>query len=385
MNVETARWLTSDEASEILKLAATEHDPSSLAAAQRMRKLTSPERAAAVLSQVGLRAQAATKFGEAASDMFFTRDGLEQATRPAVSRRRAERFRALGATSVFDIGCGVGADSLAFRDAGLAVSAVEIDPVTAVFAGANIGSEVMVGDAEALFDWTDERAVFCDPARRTARGRTWRVSDFSPSWGFVTRLLDASRVACVKLGPGLPTSLIPGGVEAEWVSDAGQLVECALWAAPDALVPGRRRAVVDGHEMSRDGASKVPEVGALDAFVYEPDGAIAAAGLIGELAGRIGGVRVHPEVSYLTSARHIPTPFATAFEVLEVMPWSEKVLRAWVRANGIGTLEIKKRGLHVDPAALRRRLRPVGPGSATIIGTPTPRGAIAIVARRMGR
>ncbi|NLA29405.1 MAG: class I SAM-dependent methyltransferase, partial [Propionibacterium sp.] len=265
MNVETARWLTSDEASETLGLAAAEPDPSSLAAAERMRELTSPERAAAALSQAGLRARAVAKFGEAAAEMFFTRDGLEQATRPAVSRRRAQRFRILGADSVLDIGCGIGADSLAFRDAGLAVSAVEIDPVTAVFAGANTGSEVVVGDAEALFDWTNERAVFCDPARRTARGRTWRVSDFSPSWGFVTRLLDASRVACVKLGPGLPTSLIPGGVEAEWVSDTGQLVECALWAAPDGLVPGRRRAVVDGHEMSHDGVSKAPEVGDLEA------------------------------------------------------------------------------------------------------------------------
>ena len=36
-----------------------------------------------------------------------------------------------------------------------------------------------------------------------------------------------------------------------------------------------------------------------------------------------------------------------------------------------------------DPAAFRRQLRLVGPASATIIGTPTPKGAIAIIARRV--
>jgi SAM-dependent methyltransferase len=388
---ETARWLTSDEASEILRLAALEPDPASLAAADRLRRLTTPERAAAALSQVALRRRAVTKFGDAAAGMFFTPAGLEQATRPAVSRRRAVRFLELGVTSVVDVGCGIGADAASMRAAGsmgatgLDVSGIEIDPVTAVFARANAGCEVVVGDAEELFDWTDARAVFCDPARRTSRGRTWRVSDFSPSWDFVTRLLDSTRVACVKLGPGLPTSLIPDAVEAEWVSDAGQLVECALWAAPSGVVPNRRRAVVDGAELFRDGPAEPVGVGELCAFVYEPDGAVAAAGLIGELASTIGGVRVHREVSYLTAPTFVATPFATAFEVLEVMPWSEKTLRAWVCDNRIGTLEIKKRGLQVDPAALRRRLRPAGPASATIIGTPTPRGAVAIVARRVGR
>ena len=53
-----------------------------------------------------------------------------------------------------------------------------------------------------------------------------------------------------------------------------------------------------------------------------------------------------------------------------------------VREAGVGTLEIKVRGLDVDPAVLRRRLKPSGPNSATVILTPTPEGARAVVARR---
>lgn len=383
MTPETARWLVSDAAKELLATAASETDPSSLAAAERMRGMVSPERAAAVLSQEVLRRRARGKFGAGAARLFFTPEGLEQATRAPVAARRASRFVALGASGVADLGCGIGADALALRAAGLAVTGVERDPVTAVFARANSGIHVLVGDAAELFDHASPDGVFCDPSRRTSRGRTWRVEDFSPPWEFVTGLLDARQIACVKLGPGLPTALIPDNVEAEWVSDSGQLVECALWSAPAGVTPGRRRAVVDGAELWRDETLPDAEVGGPGAFVYEPDGAITRAGLLGELARMIRGARIHPGVSYLTASAHTPTAFATAFEVLEVMPWSERVLRQWVRAQGVGTLEIKKRGLQVDPAALRRRLRPAGPASATIIGTPTPRGAVAIVARRV--
>lgn len=383
MDITTAHWLVSDEAVELLDAATAEADPSSLASATLLRAKTSPERAAAVLSQVALRRAAASKFGVDAAGMFFTSEGLEQATRAAVAARRAERFVALGATAVLDLGCGIGADARAFRQVGLQVAAIEKDPVTAVFAEANAGCQVAVGDIVDLFDPATSTPVFCDPSRRTPRGRSWRVEDFSPPWGFVTSLLDARRISCVKLGPGLPASLIPDGVEAEWVSDSGQLVECALWAASRGVTPGRRRAVVGGVELSRDTPASEVEVGELGAFVYEPDGAIARAGLIGEVAATIGATRIHRDVSYLSAAAHTPTPFATAFEVLGVLPWSLKTLRAWVRAEGIGTLEIKKRGLQVDPAAFRRQLRLAGPASATIIGTPTPKGAIAIIARRV--
>ena len=63
------------------------------------------------------------------------------------------------------------------------------------------------------------------------------------------------------------------------------------------------------------------------------------------------------------------TPFATCFRVLDVLPFDEKVLRAWVRERGIGTLEIKKRGTDVTPEQLRRQLKPSGPNRATLIVT----------------
>jgi hypothetical protein len=48
----------------------------------------------------------------------------------------------------------------------------------------------------------------------------------------------------------------------------------------------------------------------------------------------------------------------------------------------VGALEIKKRGVDVDPADLRRRLQPTGPATATLVLSRTPSGAVALVVRR---
>ncbi|MFP5417229.1 MAG: THUMP-like domain-containing protein, partial [Actinomycetes bacterium] len=327
--------------------------------------------------------------------LWFTPDGLEQATRPRVAARRAARLaRTLAMVNprseghagvVVDLGCGIGADALAFAEARLVVVAVERDEGTAVLASANLGREVIVGEAEELWPRLAAPgvAVFADPARRTASGRTWRVEDLSPGWPFVESLLDGTRVACVKLGPGVPHALIPDEVEAEWVSDAGTVVECCLWAGPGAF-PGRRRAVVDGVELV--GTGRLPaEGGPVGEFLYEPDGAVVRAGLVDEFAGLVKAHRLAEGIAYLSAPWNMPTPFATVFAVREVMSYDEKILRAWVRDRGVGTLEIKKRGLDVDPAELRRRLRPRGKGEATLVLAPTRAGAVAIVCQRVGR
>ncbi len=425
MDAATARWLVSDAARPALEAATAEADPGSLAAATRLRAFVAPDQAAAVLTQAALRRKAAAKFGRRAERLFFTPDGLEQATRASVAARRATRFahllavangRALAAPgSIADLGCGLGADALAFADAGLEVIAVERDEVTAILAEANLAAadaagtddahaaraagvlappRVEVGAAEDVWPLLAAGdgggrapartglAVFCDPARRTASGRTWRVEDLTPTWPFVEGLLDGSRVACVKLGPGIPHRLIPDAVTAEWVSDAGTVVECALWAGPG-VQQGVRRAVVDGAELAVASAPEPAGVAPIGAYLYEPDGAVVRAGLVDELARLVRATRVASGIAYLSAPWHLPTPFADAFAVREVLPYDEKVLRAWVRDRGVGTLEIKKRGIEVDPAQLRRRLRPRGSAQATLVLTPTASGAVAVVCERL--
>ena len=349
MEADLARWLVSPDARDALDEAARQPAPSSLAAAEALRAHWTPEQAAAALTQEALRRRAVTKFGLRGSGLFFTPDGLEQATRPEVAAWRARRLAAAGVTRIVDLGCGIGSDALALVDAGLGVIAVE-----------------------------------ADPARRTARGRTWRVGDFSPSWEFVAGLLDGERVACVKAAPGLPTAFIPATASATWVSHRGDLVEVSLWAGSPAWTPGSRAAIrlPSGEHLFAQPDRAVP-VGPVGRYLYEPDPAAIRAGAAAGVAALVDAHALAPGIAYLSGDDLRPTPWATAFEVLEVMPYDERVLRHWVRDQGIGTLEIKVRGIDVDPAVLRRRLRPRGRAGATLVLSPATPHAVALVVRRV--
>ena len=119
-------------------------------------------------------------------------------------------------------------------------------------------------------------------------------------------------------------------------------------------------------------------------MLYEPGGAVVRSGALGGLADELDAAPISGGIAYLLAAEARPTPFAAAFEVLDVLDAGEAALRSWVRRAGIGTLEIKKRGVELDPAALRRRLKPSGSASATLVVTPTAVGLRALVVRRLG-
>lgn len=384
MDVDVARRLVGPEGRAAIAEAADLEPLGELAAAERMRRDWDPALASAAWSQLELRRRAAGKLGDRAGEMFLTRDGLEQATRSGVADWRADRLRERGVRRVADLGCGLGSDALAAAGAGLEVVAVERDPATAVLAAANLsalGVTVHTGDVTDLAATVvdDRTVVLADPARRTGRGRSWRVEDFSPPYEWVTELL-RRHGGVVKFGPGMPYGLVPDWCEATWVSDHGDAVEVSLWSPGTA---GDRSAVLLPDRASISAGAEPAGVTGPRHYLWEPDPAVARAGAIDTLAVGLGASRLDPAIAYLTGDEPAPTPYATCFEVLEAWPWREKALRAWTREHRIGTLEIKKRGIDVDPAALRRRLRLRGDASATVVITPTPSGAQVLVVRRV--
>jgi len=371
---------------DALNAAMSEEDPESLAAGSRMRVRYGPELAAAALTQASLRRRARAKFGDAAAELFFTRTGLEQATRPEVADHHAGRFAGAGVRRVIDLGCGIGSDSMAFLRAGLEVIAVEVDPATAAVAQANLGgrAKVICANASEVVEEliTPGVGVFCDPDRRDEHERLWRVEDFEPRWATVMRLLDGGRATGVKLGPALPHSLIPEAVESEWITHRGETVEVGLWSGPGAH-PGRRSALIMPKARLIAAAAAPLPVRELSRYLYEPAGAVVRAGAVAVLGAQLDAGLLDPQVAYLTSDQLCSTPFAVTFEVRQRLPFHLKALRAWVREAQIGVLEIKKRGIDVDPAGLRRRLRLAGSNSATLVISRTPHGALAAIVARV--
>ncbi|VXB90118.1 SAM-dependent methyltransferase [Microbacterium sp. 8M] len=356
----------------------------------------SPEFVSAVVGQARLRTRATAKFGEFAGRMLFTRAGLEQATRLGVAARHAGRMRAAGVTHVSDLGCGIGGDALAFAGAGLTVTAVDADEVTAALAAYNLAP--FGSDAEVRHGFAEEHApgpstgsgtgstgsgtgaggagveaVWLDPARRTAgHSETRRVSadDYSPSldWAFAL----AERVPTgIKLGPAHDREAIPADVEAQWVSADGDVVELVLWSGPLARDGVRRAALVirgdRGYELTAPADAEDAEVRELGAYVHEPDGAVIRARLIGDLARTLDAGMLDPHIAYLTSDTPAESPFAASFRVREVLPVNPKTIAAALKKAGIGRLEIKKRGVDVDPAVFRKKLNLRGSEEATLI------------------
>jgi SAM-dependent methyltransferase len=355
--------------------------PLAAASALRARGLP-PDLAAAAHTQAVLRQRARAKFGSDAAVMFFTRPGLEQATRSAVAGRRARRLAGAGVTRLADLGCGVGADALAAARAGIRVRAVDADPLTAAIAAANVRALglddlVCVSCADAAtVDLSTVDGVFCDPARRQGGSRVFDPRAYSPPWDFVAALAERVPRTVLKLAPGIEHRLIPHGAEAEWVSVDGDLVEAAFWCGPLAAVPRRASLLgpdasvtgLDAATLTGTGEREAP-VGPVRRYLYDPDPAVVRAHLVAEFASTVDGTLADPRIAYVYADAPVPTGFARCFEVTDAMPLSVKRLKAVLRERGVGRLTIKKRGSALDPDELRRKLRPDGPAEATIILT----------------
>ena len=359
-----------------------------VASVARLRKLGhSPGLVAAVLTQSRLRARAAAKFGPFAQRMLFTEPGLEQATRLRVAALHAGRYRDAGFTTVVDLGSGIGADSLAMAAIDLRVTAVELDEVTAAIAAYNLApwpNATVVNSAAEQVELDPFDAVWLDPARRSGDRRLSNPADWTPSLDFA---FGTGKPAGVKLGPGIDRDLIPEGWEAQWVSVQGDVVEVAVWS-PELARPGIGRAalVLTGDsmaEISAEGDSADETVGELGEYVLEPDGSVIRARLIGDLARQLGARMLHPQIAYLTADDAVVSPFTTCFRVVETFSLDERTIKRELKQRGIGTIEIKKRGVDIDPAAFRKKLNPSGPESATLILTRLGERRIAILAQRM--
>ncbi len=390
MDLESFRALRSAEGQRVLAAVAGRGSDEStlLATLTELRAGYEPALVSAALTQARLRDRARVKFGADADRMFFTPDGVEQATRAVVAAHRAGRYAAAAPERVLDLCCGIGADLTALARAGLAAHGVDRDPLTAAVAAANVEALDLAGRATVtcadatgvvLSGWP---AAFVDPGRRQpgrgggGSGGSRRVFDprgYSPPFAFLAEVAGAVPLTGAKVAPGIPHELVPAGAEAEWVSVAGGVKEAALWFGPLATVPRRATLLPAAGTPAAtlvDSGAGPPPVGPPGEWLYEPDGAVIRAGLVGEVVGALpGGRLVDPTIAYVAADRAVQTPFARGYRVTDVLPFSLKRLRELLRNRGVGQVTVKKRGSAVDPQLLRRELRLTGDGHAIVVLT----------------
>ena len=135
MNLEGLRWLLSPPGQALLTEATHSdlHDGERLRVLTHLRKHATAEQAAAAYETAWLRQRATQKFARA-SQMYFTREALEQASGERIAAYRAERFARFA--NVGDFCCGIGGDTLSLAQR-THVHAVDLDPLRLAMAREN--------------------------------------------------------------------------------------------------------------------------------------------------------------------------------------------------------------------------------------------------------
>ena len=354
-----------------------------LASTQRLAR-SYPERLARLaVEQALLRQRAAEKF-EHPERMYFTREALEQATPMAVAAHRVERFK--GQSRIFDLCCGLGSDALALAEA-VPVVGIDHNPLcvsllhtNATALGLQDRVRAVVGDVLEL-PWTFGAAdcAFFDPSRREAQRRVRRPEQYRPPLSTLLGWIDRVTGLAAKVSPAIEReALADFECEIEFVSLGGELKEATLWFGSFRTSEVRATILPGGHSL----AEKPLPPGRLSqplAYLYEPDPAVLRAGLVANLAERLGAAQLDPTIAYLTATNRLATPFARAYQVLDQFPFGRKRLQAALAALGAGSVVLKKRGSPVDTEALARQLKLRGDRTLTVILTRVAGAATALI------
>lgn len=379
-------------------------DPFELTSKLRLRCPAPLARAVAELYT--LRARAAGRF-EMGYLPYLHAKGLEQASGQLAAESRARRVASLCPDGlVWDATCGLGSDAVACQRAGLEVAASDRDPLTAGHARANLGrhgpARVVIAAAAEARDVVRARNVLLDPDRRPGGERTLDPRRWSPDLDSCLAMARRHSGGSIKLAPAHSpgeAELHAPGLEWEWVSADGELVELRAWTGQLARdgEPGLRSVL-----LLRRGAPEIEwralpgrcepmrsdELESLRVLA-EPDPAVLRAGLLESLAAPMGLRPIAPRCAYLGSCEELePTPKEDrrlrSWRVLGTCSLDRKRVRKLLGEHDVGPLTVKKRG-HPDPAeALARRFSGPGARPGLLAVARLERGHVAILLEPRG-
>ncbi len=384
------RWLVSEEAAGWLERLRGTSTPL-VALTRQLRKSLTAAQTHLLLEQLQLRQRAAMKF-DAADRLFFTPRALEQATDQWIAAYKAARFPQ--GQEIADLCCGIGGDLFGLARRGH-VTGVDSNPVHALLAEENCRAlglpsyTIQTADATTI-SLSQYAAWHIDPDRRSEGHRTTRLTNSQPSLAALEQMRQQQADGAVKLAPAavVPQHWAPLA-ERQWIGSGRECRQQVVWFGKLAQYPGQHSAQVVHH---RDSDSRclvgtpntsVPVAGRVADFVCEPHAVVLASQLTATLAAECDLLALDAQVAYLTSERPIEDLLLSCFAVLDIFPFDIRKLRTALQARHIGHLEVKKRGVPLDPDTVRKQLQGRGDQSATLLITPHAGSIRAILCQRL--
>ncbi len=402
MDLEQLRFLTSNAGERALAQAAL-LPPDRLTRLTRLRREVAPHLAAGIVELLELRTRARAKFAHA-DRMFFTPEGLEQSTGETIAAYRASRFPA--EAGILDACCGIGGDALALSHYAPVLS-VDRNPVAAACALANArvfselqlqmepglgsivessrngnrGVHALCADVTGL-DLARLRdrgigAAFFDPSRRVntreGRKRARNSEDYLPPLSWLNTLAAHFPFVGAKVSPAIDDETLrqftSDGATVEFIAEGGECKEAVLWRGSEAEAWRGPQSSAQGEPYCATIVTKgmtaatlyretegMASISPPRAWLFEPNPAVIRAHLTGEIAARLHAALLDPQIAYLTAADFTPMLFATAYRILDWMPFHVKNVQAWLRTNGRRVEVVKKRGVDLEPTEVRKKL-----------------------------
>jgi len=377
-----------------------------LAAVTALRKMCDAPQAAAVMEVRDIRRRAAEsgKFPpEWAARLLGTDPLLQQASSIRIAIYVGRRLAAAaGADPIWDLCCGLGANTSGLAAAGATVEAFDRSPQAVLCAAHNVTAAhvadrctVNVADVTAL-DLPRKAVVLIDPDRRPSGRRTVSLADCEPSAEFLAALPQITRAGAMKLSPALPIDEIAAwsNVQIEYVSEDTTCKQLLIWWGVDLPSP-RQATLVFGDAMDPQsislpaGAAQRSAPATPGKWILEPDPAVIAADATDDLAALLSdrgtpAWRIAVGLDWLSADHPVDTPFARCFRILQTVPGRERDIAAAIAAVGGGIVEIKPRGLRLDTDALQRRLRGKGDRPLAILWCKMGSKQQAFITERFG-
>ncbi len=358
MEIAGFHWLLSTAGQALL--AELNNDPdlneaNFLRYTTKLRKIYSVEAVTAALETSLLRRAAQAKFPQA-SQLYFSREALEQATPWLVANYRQRHFAA--GSRLADLGCSVGGDALALAQS-CHVLAIDREPLRLAMLAANaqalgLSNQIAIQEADfTTLEFAGYDGLFIDPARRSNGKRIWDVEQYQPPLSTLERWRKQVPIHGAKVAPGIPDDAVPAGYDLEFISLDGDLREASLWWR-EGQAGGQRKAVVlhsDGAEHSLIAQPEQPAAALSEpcAYFYEPDPAVIRAHAVADLAAQHNLAQFDASIAYLTSDNLVQSPLLRGWQIEQWMPFNLKALRHELQAREIGRVTVK----NVD-----RQLRP---------------------------
>lgn len=401
LTYQQIQTLMTEPGREALAAALDSGDEIGPAQVARLRAAWPAEIVSAALVLAGLRRRAAERFSRADAMWFDGPDLLEQATSEPVGLHKAERFA--GLDRVADVCCGAGGDAVQIaRRVGRLVG-IDISPGRLLCLRGNAEAyEVAerVGCVAAdVGQWVvPAEAYHVDPPRRDAGKRHLSAENWQ-EWVALVRDLAARKTHVAgKLSPAIDPAILDWADEVEFIGENGTLKQAVAWCGQ--LARARRSATVIRSRQGRTAASEAitgdqprrtaEPAGPLEPgqILHEPDPAVVRAGLLGNLADRLGAGQVDPHLPLLVSAQvPQPTLLARYYEVLEWMPWSVKKVRQLLRQRGWQAREVKTRAFAARPeellAGLKQAKSPPDASAVVLWAVRLQDKPMAILSRRL--